>query len=104
MSSFGENTVEDIGDSVIRLYKRCNMKERLYELFTNHPHKNGMSYMGHWWRAVKLSVKMGYGSFCLLIHSIFPFLCQTRGTDMVKELYEYVINHKENQEENKKSE
>lgn len=104
MSNFDANTMDSIGESVVRLHKYCNMKERLYELFTRHPHKNGMTYGVHWWRALKLSVKMGYGSFCLLIHSICPFLCETTGTDMVKELYNYIMNHKENIEVDKKSE
>lgn len=104
MSNLDENTIQNISESIVRLNNKCNLKERLYELFTRHPHKNGMTYGSHWWRALKLSIKMGYGASCLLIHSIFPFLCETKGTDMVKELYEYVIYHKIKEEINKKSE
>ena len=104
MSSFDEETIYNIRNSMIRMHNKCNITKRLYELFTKHPHSNGMTYGGHWLRAIKLSLKMGYGSFCLLIHSIFPFLCETTGTNVVRELYDYVINHRLNEEENNKSE
>jgi Family of unknown function (DUF6356) len=104
MTSFDDETINHIADSVIRIKERCNLVDKLYELFIRHPKKNGMSYGSHWWRAMKLSLKMGYGSLCLFIHSLCPFVFETTGTDMVKELYNYVITHKENKEENKKSE
>ena len=49
---------------------------------------------------MKLSIKMAFGSLCLLIHSIFPFLCETTGTDIVKELYHYVTNYKLKEDKN----
>ena len=105
MSSFDDKTLDDIANSMIQLVKG-NLFKNIYKLFTRHPNKNGITYKSHWWRAMKLSIKMAFGSLCLLIHSIFPFLCETTGTDIVKELYHYVTNYKlkENKEEEKKEE
>lgn len=103
MSSFDDKTLDDIANSMIQLVKG-NLFKNIYKLFTRHPNKNGITYKSHWWRAMKLSIKMAFGSLCLLIHSIFPFLCETTGTNVVRELYDYVINHKLNEEENNKSE
>ena len=94
MSRLDANTLNDITDSVIRLHNNCNLSDKLNKLFTKHPNENGMTYKKHWWRAMKLSIKMAFGSVCLFIHSIFPFVCETTGTNVVKELYKYLENHK----------
>lgn len=56
--------------------------------FTEHPHSQGMTYIQHALRAFSLSAKMGKGCLALLIHAIFPFLCQSTGTNVIHELYD----------------
>lgn len=65
-----------------------SVKERIHELFTEHPHSQGMTYVQHAWRALSLSSKMGKGCVALLLHAIFPFLFQSTGTNMIRELYD----------------
>ncbi len=73
----------------------CSMfEDTIYMLFTKHPQSHNMTYLQHLYRALKFSIKMGYGSFCLFIHSLFPFLYKTKGTDIIKELYHEIDNRR----------
>lgn len=70
---------------------------RLYDLFNNHPKKNNMNYCQHLTRALKLSVKMGIGSFYLFVHSILPFMFENNGSKIIVSLNEE-IRHNQNNE------
>jgi hypothetical protein len=62
--------------------------EKLYNLFTDHPRKNKMSYYQHMVRSLKFSLKMGLGSFYLLIHSILPFIFENNGSKIIRSLHQ----------------
>ena len=47
-----------------------------------------MTYTQHMKYALKISFKLGYASFALLLHSICPCVFQTTGSDTVKNLYQ----------------
>jgi|LauGreDrversion4_2_1035121.scaffolds.fasta_scaffold05967_7 hypothetical protein len=68
--------------------------EKLYKLFTEHPRKNGMNYYQHMLRSLKFSLKMGIGSFYLLVHSIFPFIFENNGSKIIISLYQNINNNK----------
>jgi hypothetical protein len=65
----------------------CN---RLYILFTTHPHEQRMTYAGHAVQALCRAIRMGKGAIGLCVHSVFPFLCEKTGSDTVKQLYEEI--------------
>ncbi|MCW5588520.1 MAG: hypothetical protein KIT27_02535 [Legionellales bacterium] len=65
-------------------------------IFTQHPHSQGMNYWSHLWRAFSYSFRM-LGAACLgIIHGIFPFMCKTCLSDaaikMAKEFNEFNEN------------
>jgi hypothetical protein len=109
MSYPDTETSEEIGESVARSLHainptRCSLKEcakrvhrkttslcqRLYTLFTTHPHEQKMSYVGHAAQALRRAIIMGKGAVGLCIHSAFPFLCEKTGTKVVEQLYEEI--------------
>jgi hypothetical protein len=114
MSYPDEETTEEIGESVARSLhaiatapSRCSsacfqeyarrvhrktesLCQRLYILFTTHPHDHKMSYAGHAAQALRRAFIMGKGTLGLCIHSFFPFLCEKTGTKAVEQLYEEI--------------
>jgi hypothetical protein len=91
---YTEENTNLVSDSLIRWYNWYNTQS-LYDLFTKHPHKNKMTYLHHLLRAFKISYKMSYASFCLIIHGIFPFLFEKIGSNTIEKLYEEIILQKE---------
>ena len=78
-------------ECVYRVHKKTkSMCQRLYTLFTTHPHEHQMSYMGHAFQALRRAIIMGKGAIGLCIHSTFPFLCEKTGTKAVEQLYEEI--------------
>ena len=74
-----------------RVHKKTkSMCQRLYTLFTTHPHEHQMSYVGHAFQALRRAIIMGKGAIGLCIHSTFPFLCEKTGTNAVEQLYEEI--------------
>jgi hypothetical protein len=114
MSYPDTETSEEIGESVARSLhaiatapSRCSsacfceyagrvrrktesLCQRLYTLFTTHPHEHQMSYTGHAIHALRRAIIMGKGAIGLCIHSAFPFLCEKTGTKTVEQLYEEI--------------
>jgi hypothetical protein len=86
------NNLHCINTALVSMCSR--LENKVYNLFTNHPHSQNMTYINHLCIALKLSVKMGYGSFCLFVHSLFPFLYETKGSNIIKELYYKIDNHR----------
>jgi hypothetical protein len=70
--------------------KTESLCQRLYILFTTHPHDHKMSYAGHAAQALRRAFIMGKGTLGLCIHSFFPFLCEKTGTKAVEQLYEEI--------------
>jgi hypothetical protein len=73
--------------------KAKSMCQRIYTLFTRHPHNHQMSYAGHALRALRMAARMGKGAVGLCIHSVFPFLCEKTGTNTVDRLHAEIHAH-----------
>ena len=54
--------------------------------FTAHPHSVGESYVEHGLFACRYGAKMTLGGIAALLHGIFPFLFQTTGSRITREL------------------
>lgn len=61
--------------------------QKICKLFTEHPRKKNMNYYQHMIRSLKFCLKMGIGSFYLLVHSIFPFIFENNGSKIIISLY-----------------
>lgn len=76
---------ETVGNSVVRIKSYV---DRMGEQFTQHPQENSMTYVEHFWKTMKQSIKMGVGSFQLMIHAYFPFMCKKTVENMISALQE----------------
>ena len=54
--------------------------------FTAHPHSVGETYLEHGVFACRYGIKMTLGGLAALAHGIFPFLFQTTGSRITREL------------------
>ena len=54
--------------------------------FTAHPHDVGESYVEHGLFACRYGVKMTAGGIAAFLHGLFPFLFQTTGSRITREL------------------
>ena len=63
--------------------------------FTKHPKSVNETYLQHMWQAIKFSVRLEWLAFCVFIHAIFPFWCETTASDGVKELNDYMQKRRE---------
>jgi hypothetical protein len=52
-------------------------------IFTDHPHSVNESYFEHMKVALYYSFNMIIGAFCCSIHSIFPFIFKTDGSNIL---------------------
>jgi len=57
-------------------------------LFTEHPHSIGETYLGHALAATRISVKLGIAAAAAGIHAALPFVFVTTTRRMVLELSE----------------
>lgn len=104
MAQPDEETTEVIGESVantVRTVSTVRLKEyaervctktqsfcqRLYVLFTKHPHENQQSYVKHALHTLRMAFHMGKGAMGLCIHSVFPFLCEKTGTNVIEQMH-----------------
>jgi len=72
-----------------RVHKKTeSLCHKLYVLFTKHPHDHNLSYTQHAMRALRMALRLGKGAFALCVHSLFPFLCEKTGTNVIDRLYE----------------
>lgn len=67
-----------------------NVLMQIFRYFNKHPNSQNMTYLQHFKRSLRLSLKMCIGFICLFIHSIFPFLFESKGSDIINELYDEV--------------
>lgn len=51
-----------------------------------------MTYSQHMKHALKLSCRLGYASFALLLHSICPCMFQTTGSETIRNLYQQLAD------------
>ena len=115
MTQPDEETTEVIGESVantVRNVSTVSLKEyaervrtktqslcnKLYTLFTKHPHENQQSYAKHALKAIHMALRMGKGAIGLCIHSVFPFLCEKTGTNTIERLHDEIHEEKEKSE------
>jgi hypothetical protein len=62
------------------------VKNKLYTLFTTHPHSRGMTYTNHMMGALIFFLYAFFAACCFLIHSVFPFVLQSAGSDLIEKL------------------
>ena len=55
--------------------------------FTAHPHSVGESYLEHGLFACRYGAKMTAGGLAALLHGVFPFLFETTGSRITRELH-----------------
>jgi len=56
--------------------------------FTAHPRTVGETYLQHGLFACRYGAKMTWGGIAALIHAVFPFLFETTGSRITRELGE----------------
>jgi hypothetical protein len=54
--------------------------------FTAHPREVGESYLGHAAFACRYGAKMTWGGIAAVLHGLLPFLFQTTGSRITREL------------------
>ena len=54
--------------------------------FTAHPHSVGETYLEHALFACRYGIKMALGGVAAVLHGVFPFLFQTTGSRITREL------------------
>ena len=67
-----------------------NVLLKIISYFNKHPDSQNMTYGQHFRRAFSISLKMYLGFICMFIHSIFPFLFESRGSQIINQIYEEV--------------
>jgi hypothetical protein len=55
--------------------------------FTAHPRDVGETYLAHGLFACRFGAKMTAGGLAALLHGVFPFLFQTTGSRITRELH-----------------
>jgi TolA-binding protein len=88
----------DAADALIRTTKRIRaftttIQERVHHAFTEHPRSQRMTYCEHFKRAAWTALRMAGGAAALVVHSVFPFVFQTTGSDTVKALHGELKEH-----------
>jgi hypothetical protein len=54
--------------------------------FTSHPNSVGETYLEHGVFACRYGIKMTAGGLAAIVHGVFPFLFQTTGSRITREL------------------
>lgn len=65
----------------------------IFNLFTQHPRENGVTYLQHMCISLNLCKTFTVASVQAFIHAFFPFLFETGSTDAVK-YAKILIRHK----------
>lgn len=69
----------------------------LHELFTRHPADVGETYGQHSRFAAVIGLKMLWGGAACLAHAAFPFLCQSTGSSVIRDLHRTLDTHRPSQ-------
>lgn len=64
-------------------------------LFTKHPHAVGETYLGHMFYALGFAVMCLLAATAITIHSVFPFLFEFTGCNLITKLYNRLSPRKE---------
>jgi hypothetical protein len=70
------------------------MKQKTFNLFTNHPHSVDETYLEHMIYATSYGFKMIFAGIASIIHAIFPFLFETTASECAKEINKEVEQRK----------
>jgi hypothetical protein len=62
--------------------------------FTEHPEAVGETYVEHLGSSWSFAGTMFRAGFAALIHGIFPFLCVTTGSTIVRGLHDRMVIHR----------
>ena len=68
---------------------------KFFKLFSDHPHLNNESYLGHMTTAGYYGFKMIFAGFACVIHSIFPFIFKSSASGCAKEINKAVEKRKD---------
>ena len=68
------------------------MTARIARMFTTHPETVGETYLGHMAFAAWFSSRLFLAGGAALLHAVFPFLCETTASRIVRELAERTHN------------
>ena len=63
----------------------------LHSLFTEHPASVGETYFEHLAAAARFAGWMLVATIACLVHAIFPFLCVSTGSGIIKRLHDRMI-------------
>lgn len=63
-------------------------------LFTKHPHSVGETYFTHLFFAFLMGLQLLLAGIACIIHSVFPFLFTTTGSDAAKKIISKVEKRK----------
>ena len=96
---------EETQESIKEKSKVCYdiTKNKLYHLFTDHPRSKNMTYFQHFTGSFTYFAYSYLSSLIFLIHSLFPFLFQSSGSQLTQSLYKKLLldgNFQESEEEN----
>ncbi len=69
-------------------------KNSLTRLFKAYPEKNEMTYFSHMKFSLSISMKLLKGSAILVVHSVFPFLFEWNGSQIIKDLHNKITGMK----------
>ena len=69
-----------------------SMAARIARMFTTHPETVGETYLGHMAFAAWFSSRLFLAGGAALLHAVFPFLCETTASRIVRELAERTHN------------
>jgi hypothetical protein len=78
-----------VGASRAAGYTGSNMSP--YKLFTEHPATVGETYFEHLGAAAGFAGWMLLATLACSIHAIFPFLCVTTGSSIIKRLHDRMV-------------
>lgn len=68
------------------------VSEKVTHAFTEHPKATGETYLQHLWFTVRMSGRMLWAGFAILVHGIFPFCFTKTGSKEIEALYAIMKN------------
>lgn len=66
----------------------------LAQMFLDHPASVGETYLEHLASAGRFGGRMLLAGIACLLHGVFPFLCVTTGSKIVRQMHETMIAHR----------
>jgi hypothetical protein len=83
-------TEKKVPETTSYYYEVC--KDKLYHLFTDHPRSKGLSYWQHFYGSMIYFLYSFGASLSFLLHSMFPFMLEARGSQLTSCLHERLMN------------